>query len=406
MNKRFRVPALAGAAVLALLAGCGGKKEEHAATTQEAEQTVVSGLQFAAVATEAVPLVRELAGTVQAAVVSQVSARIMGQALAVPVAEGDVVRKGQLLVRLDDRELRAKVQQAEAGLHQAEAGVLQAGAGRRQAEAGLHQAEAQRELATATHGRFRALLEGRAVSRQEYEQVAAQERVARGAVAQAEGAVAQAAGAVAQAESAVAQAASAVDEARTWLAFAEVNAPAAGRVIARKIDAGSMATPGAPLFVIEQEGRLRLELPVDSALSGAVARGSSLAVVVEAAGFTGTAPVTDVVAAGDPVSRTFLVRADLPANPGLRSGQYARVSLALGTRDAVTVPDTALVRRGQLDGVFVLEAGDHLAYRIVQSGSETAPGRREILSGLSAGERIVVGGVGLARDGARVTDAR
>jgi multidrug efflux pump subunit AcrA (membrane-fusion protein) len=406
MKKRFLVPGLAGAAVLALLAGCGSKKAEHAATTREPEPAAVTGVQFAAVATAAVPLVRELAGSVQAAVVSQVSARIMGQALAVHAAEGDVVKKGQLLVSLDDRELRSKVLQAESGVRQAEAGVLQAGAGRRQAEAGLHQAEAQRELATATHERFRALLDGRAVSRQEYEQVAAQERMARGAVAQAEGAVAQSGAAVAQAEGAVAQAASAVEEARTWLAFAEVHAPAAGRVIARRIDAGSMATPGAPLFVIEQDGHLRLELPVDSALSGSVARGTPLGVTVEAAGFTGTVPVTDVVAAGDPVSRTFLVKADLPASPGLRSGQYARVTLALGTRAAVTVPDTALVRRGQLDGVFVLESGDRLAYRIVQAGRETAPGQREILSGLSAGESIAVGGVERARDGARVAKAQ
>jgi RND family efflux transporter MFP subunit len=406
MKRKFLARGLAGAVVIALLAGCGGKETERAAKTSEAEPAVVSGMQFAAVATENVPLVRELAGSVQASSVSQVSSRIMAQALGVHAAEGDVVKKGQLLVTLDDRDLRAKVLQAEAGMRQAEAGLQQAAAGRRQAESGLQQAEAQRELATATHERFKALLDGRAVSRQEYEQVAAQERMASGAVTQAEGAIAQAGGAMAQAESAVAQASSAVEEARTWLAFAEVHAPAAGRVIARRIDAGSMANPGAPLFVIEQEGRLRLELPVDSALSGSVVRGTPLGVNVEAAGFAGTVPVTDVVAAGDPVSRTFLVKAELPASTGLRSGQYARVTLALGTRAAVTVPEAALVRRGQLDGVFVVETGDRLAYRIVQAGRETAPGRREILSGLSAGERIAVGGVERASDGARVPSAR
>ena len=59
----------------------------------------------------------------------------------------------------------------------------------------------------------------------------------------------------------------------------------------------------------------------------------------------------------DPVSRTSLVKADLPGAPGLRSGQFARVTLALGTRDVLTIPEASLVRRGQLDGVFVLEAG-------------------------------------------------
>ena len=406
MNKGMLMTGLAVAALAVLLAGCGEKKGEHAAVSRPGDADVVAGVATAVVSVEAVPMVRELAGSVQAASVSQISARIMAQALSVPVAEGDLVEKGQLLVRLDDRELRAKLLQAEAGLRQAEAGLRQAEAGRRQAEAGLHQAEAHRELATATHDRYRALLEGRAVTRQEYEQVAAQERMARGAVAQAEGAIAQAEGAVAQAESGMAQAGSAVEEARTWLAFTEVHAPGAGRVIARRIEAGSMAAPGAPLFVIEQEGRLRLELPVDSALSASVAKGTPLAVNVEAAGFTGTVPVTDVVSAADPVSRTFLVKADLPAHPGLRSGQFARVTLALGTREAVTIPETALVRRGQIDGLFVLEAGDRLAYRIVEVGRETSPGRREVLSGLSAGERIAVSGVDRATDGARVTVAR
>jgi multidrug efflux pump subunit AcrA (membrane-fusion protein) len=406
MKKRLVASGVAGAAVLALLAGCGGTKSEHAAAPAAVAPATFSGVQFAQVATEAVPVVRELAGSVQAAVVSQVAARIMAQALAVQAAEGDVVTKGQLLVRLDDRELRAKVLQAEAGKRQAEAGLQQALAAKRQAEAGLQQAAAQHELASATHERFKALLDGRAVSRQEYEQVAAQERIAQGAVAQAEGAIGQAGAGVAQAESAVAQAASAVEEARTWLAFAEVHAPAAGRVVARRIDAGSMAAPGVPLFTIEQAGALRLEVPVDGALSGAVTRGSLLTVSVEAAGFNGSVPVTEVVGAADPVTRTFLVKADLPQQPGLRSGQYARVSLALGTRNAVTVPETALVRRGQLDGVFVVEAGDRLAYRIVQPGNQTAPGRRAILAGLSAGERIAVAGVERAVDGARVASGK
>jgi RND family efflux transporter MFP subunit len=204
----------------------------------------------------------------------------------------------------------------------------------------------------------------------------------------------------------VAQAASGIEEARTWLAFAEVAAPAAGRVIARRIEAGSMATPGAPLFVIEQEGRLRLELAIDSSLSGSVAAGTPLAVEIAAAGFTGTVPVVAVVAANDPVSRTFLVKADLPVDPRLRSGQYAQVTLPLGTRATLTVPESAIVRRGQIDGVFVVGAGDRLGYRIVQTGRATAPGRREVLAGLSAGERIAVGGVERASDGARAASAR
>jgi hypothetical protein len=110
--------------------------------------------------------------------------------------------------------------------------------------------------------------------------------------------------------------------------------------------------------------------------------------------------VTEVVPAADPVSRTFIVRADLPAGARLGSGQYARVRVALGKRTAVIVPESALVRRGQLDGVFV-ESGGRLAFRIVQAGPAVGTGRREILSGLGAGELIVVEGADRAVDGAR-----
>lgn len=377
MGRARRFAWVAGAALGALVAACGSRETGHGAPGEAGEPPPVSGVTLGAATREEIAQTRELAGSVQAASVSQVSSRIMAQVAAVLVSEGTTVKQGDLLATLDGRELQARVRQAESAL--------------RQAQAGLQQAQAQRDLAVATHARFAALLEGKAVSRQEYEQVAAQERVAQAAVAQAEGAVAQAV--------------AAVEEAGTWLGFAEVRAPASGRVVERRIDAGSTAVPGAPLFAIEQEGRLRLEVPVDAALAGAVTRGARLAVAVEAAGFRGEVPVTEVVPAADPVSRTFVAKADLPPAPGLRSGQFARVSLPLGSRAAVTVPESALVRRGQLDGVFVAGEGGRLGFRIVQPGRESAPGRREVLAGLAAGERIVVDGADRARDGARVADA-
>jgi len=352
MQGRMSKATIVCAACLVGLTGCGGEKKqetEKPGTTP----TVITGVRLAPVAAEELDLVRDLAGSVQSAAVSQVSSRIMAQVLSVSVNEGDRVARGQVLLTLDDRELQAKVRQAESAL--------------RQAEAARNQASAQLELASATHGRYRALLEGRAISRQEYEHVAAQETVASAAVAQAEGAVSQAT--------------SAVEEARTWLAFTVIAAPVSGRVTAKRIDPGSMAAPGQSLLAMEQEGRYRLDLPVDGTLSATIVKGTPLTVAVEAAGYEGTVPVTEVVSAADPVSRTFTVRADLPSNPRFGSGQYARVRVALGKRTAIAVPEGALVKRGQLDGVFV--AGDgRLAFRLVQAGM--APDQAETLCALLA----------------------
>jgi multidrug efflux pump subunit AcrA (membrane-fusion protein) len=302
MTNRTVIAAALAATLLLAAAGCGREPQSAGEAAGNAgAPAALTGLRVVPVAAGKVALTRELAGSVQSAAVSQVSARIMAQVLSVAVREGDRVAKGQVLVTLDDRDLQAKVRQAEGAVRQAEAAV-------RQAEGARAQASAQLELAEATHARFTALLEGKAVSRQEYENVAAQEAVARAALSQADGAVAQAA-------SAVAQAASGLDEARTWLGFAQVAAPVAGRVTAKRIDAGSTAAPGQPLLVIEPLGRYRLELPVDASLSGTVSTGTPLAGAVDAAGYRDTVAVSEVVPAADPVSRTFLVRADLPAEP-------------------------------------------------------------------------------------------
>lgn len=374
MGRKVAVTVMLGAVCVAALAGCG-REEKHAgeAGGSAAAPAVISGLKVAPVAAEEVALARELAGSVQSAAVSQVSPRIMAQVASVSVREGDRVAKGQVLVTLDDRELQSKVRQAESAV--------------RQAEAARSQAATQLELAASTHVRYRALLDGRAVSRQEYEHVAAQEGMARAAVA--------------QADSAVAQAANAAEEAKTWLGFAVIASPVSGRVTAKRIDPGSMAAPGQPLLAIEQEGRYRLELPVDGSLAGQIAKGTPLSVSIDAAGYQGVVPVTEVQPSADPVSRTFIVRADLPANTRVGTGQFAKVAVALGIRAAVVVPDGALVRRGQIDGVYV-ESGGRLAFRIVQAGRPAGAGRREILSGLAAGERIVVEGVERAVDGATV----
>jgi len=384
--RRSMAAMIVGAACLAGLAGCGGDGK-HGEKTAKTEAPAPAGVRTAPVTAEEVGLFRELAGSVRSSASSQVAARIMAQVVSVSVSEGDRVEAGRVLVTLDDRELQAKVRQAEGAVRQAEGAV-------QQAEAALAQASAQLELAAATHARYRALLEGRAVSRQEYEHVAAQEAMARAGLAQAESAVVQA-------KSGVAQAASGLEEAKTWLAFAVIASPVSGRVTAKRIDPGSMAAPGQPLLVIEQEGRYRLELPVDGSLGGAIARGTPLDVSIDAAGYAGTVPVSEIAPAADPVSRTFTVRADLPADPRLSSGQYARVRLGLGKRTAVVVPESALVRRGQLDGVFV-ESDGRLGFRIVQAGPAAGEGRREVLSGLAAGERVVVEGADRAVDGARL----
>lgn len=360
--KGIREVILVSAAAAVLSAGCAGEGRQGSFEAAVEKAPVLRNVEVGTVESLEVDVVRELAGSVGSASVSHISSRLMGQVLEVRAGEGDSVEKGALLVVLDGRELEAKV---------------------RQAEGALGQARAQFELASVTLGRYEKLLAEKAISHQEYDQVVAGERVAGQAVAQAE---------------------SAVEEARTWLAFTEIRSPVSGRVVSKKTDPGSMASPGMPILSIEPEGGYRIELPVDVSLWNRIGAGTALQVAVEAAGFSGTVVVNEVVPTIDPASRTFIVRADLPDGRAFRSGQYVRAKVTVGARKAIAVPASALVRRGQLDGVYAVDPrSGNASFRIVRVGREFEGGRVEVLSGLTPGDLVVTGGTEHARDGAVIS---
>ena len=99
------------------------------------------------------------------------------------------------------------------------------------------------------------------------------------------------------------------------------------------------------------------------------------------------APLLKFRPAADPVSHTFRVKADLPATPGLRSGQFARLEVPVGESPALRVPDSAVVQRGQLEILFVVING-HAQLRLVKTGRHVGD-EVEVLSGLNAGDAVV-----------------
>jgi len=111
--------------------------------------------------------------------------------------------------------------------------------------------------------------------------------------------------------------------------------------------------------------------------------------------------VDEIVPAADPRSRTQLVKISLESRSGLRTGAFGRALFTVGEREALLVPTAALVVRGQLTGVFVIGEGNVARYRLVTTGA-AFEGGVEILSGLGAGERIVVSGAERVLDGSRV----
>ena len=283
----------------------------------------------------------EAAGTVRAARRVELATRLMGTIETVRVRAGDRVRAGQLVLTL------------EAG----------------SPEAGLAQARAGLDLAARTLRRMERLYADRAVPE-------AQLDAARAAHAQAEG----------QARAA-----------HVEVGYAGLHAPFGGVVTARLAEPGDLAAPGQPLLVIEDAGAREIVVGVPDDLLAGIRAGLVVPTRIGAGGQRVDAKVIAVVPFSDPGSRTAEVRLSAPA--GLPSGASAVAEFAVGSIGGIRVPAGALVRRGQLVGVFVFTADSTERLRWIRIGRVEA-GVAEVLAGLEDGDLVALRPESL-RDGVR-----
>ncbi len=376
-----RMKLLPAVTALAILASACGK--EHAVPTVAAEAPLA--VQTALLATGDVTDAHEAGGTVQARTVTALAARVMGQVREVRVKAGDRVRAGQVLVVLDGADLAAQAKSASAA-------ARAAGEGAAAADAELRAAEAALTLARASHGRVRALEASHSATKQELDEASATLAAAESRVAGARARVAQAAQGTASAEASS-------EAARIVESYTMLAAPFAGVVTEKLVEPGAMALPGMPLLRLEDPAAFRVEVRIDESGAARWTPGVTVDVVVDALGRTTplAGHVEEVARAADVDARTFLVKVALPATPGLRSGLFGRVRVQGGPRQALQVPESAVVRRGQVSSVFVVEAGvAHL--RLVDLRG------REVLAGLATGDRIVIAPPPGLTDGRRVAE--
>lgn len=379
--KRF-LPVVLTAAVAAIAFACGSAEKPKGA------EITVSGIPVETVASSEGEDFYEASGTVRSATTSVLSAKVVGSVKRLLAREGDHVRAGQLLIEIDDRDMAAQLGMANASVREANDALAAA-------QAGLVGAEANRKFADATYERFKALLEKNAVSRQEFDEVEAKRA---GAVAEADRAARMVESIRAKTDQARAGAAGA----QAGYSYTRIVAPFDGIVSARFIDAGSMAAPGMPLMSIEQTNLYRLETTVDESQVGRVKKNDRARVHIDALGRDIDGVVSEVVPSSDAMSRSYVVRIDLPRGTDVRSGLFGTAYLPAGKRTAITVPQNALVRQGQLTGVYVVGSDAIARLRLVTVGKPVG-NRIEILSGVSEGERIVAGSDPKLADGVKVS---
>jgi len=345
----------------------------------------ISGLALETVRLAAVPVTYEAVGTVRSATTSILAAQLNGTVREVRVKAGDRVKRGELLAVLDDRSPRAQLEAAQAGVNEVNEGLAEA-------EQGLQAASAEREFAEATYKRYQGLLAKNSVSRQEFE----------GAEVRYKAALATERGLEAKKQEVQArgrQAQSQQEAAQTYFSYSRVVSPLDGIVTGKSVDAGTVVMPGTPLLTVEDTTHYRLEATLPERLLSKVTAGEKVAVAVEGSPLEGQ--VVEVVPSADVASRTFLFKIELPRDCACRSGQFGKANFPVSEEMRLAVPRGAVVERGELDGLFVVNAQGVLEYRLVKTGKEL-DGRVEILSGLNEGDRVVTSPVDRLRDGERV----
>jgi RND family efflux transporter MFP subunit len=327
--------------LLALVAAGCGKHEEDEALAAKAPAVPVVVAEVAVL-----PLwdEEEVVGNVEAAQRAVLSAKVTGVIDSLKVAPGARVVRGEVLATIDAREIRARLDSAVAA-----------------------QDQAKKDFA-----RIERLLQSGSSTRQEFEAAMTRLRTADAGLV----------------------------EARTMLQYTEIAAPFDGVVTRKLVEVGDLATPGKALLEMENSSLLRFECQIPEALVDRVQIGEELAVAIDAAGAALTGKVSEIAPSASAGSRTFLVKLDLPPAEKLRAGQFGRVSVPVRERPAVLVADGAVVRRGQIESVFVIEEGV-ARLRLVKTGRRHN-GQVEIISGLSGGEKVASKDAHLLNDGAAV----
>ena len=325
-----------------LLTGCGPK---HGSAPATAALLPAAAVRVETIALRKLPLTEAVVGTVKSRQAADIEAKVSGRITSLPVVLGQVVKEGDLLVALATQEIQARLEQAEAALRQAEIDSQRVGK----------------------------LRQGGAATQSEVDSVTYRHQSAQAAVA----------------------------EAKALLAYARITAPIGGVVARKDADVGDLAMPGRPLLRLEDPTHLRLEAEVPGSVLARLKPGDTLAVRVDAVGAQIQGKVAEIAPVADPATRSVRVKLDLPETPGLLPGQFGRVAVPLAEAEFLVVPAAAVVQRGQLEIVFVAREG-RAQLRLVRTGRQM-DGGVEILSGLSAGEAVVVDGAAGLLDGQPLT---
>jgi len=302
------------------------------------------------------PYVEEAVGTLKASSRTIVASKVLATIERINVKAGDQVTQGQELIVLDAKEYQSRLSQAKQS---------------------LVATVATRDEAEKDFKRVETLLKKNVVTKSDFDRAQRQYDVAKAEESRAR---------------------QAVSEAEILLSYTKINAAKNGRIVDRFAEPGDIANPGTPILVLYDATSLRLEAPVMEHLAVKLRLGAQLQVYVDALDREFDATIDEIVPQADAPSRSFLVKASLPRSEDLYEGMFGRLRIPAGSRKHLCLEMDAIERIGQLEFVDVVQPDGILERRFIKTGQVGIPGRQEVLSGLQAGDQVLIKRTSPARE--------
>lgn len=296
---------------------------------------------------EAIPIFEEASGSVVASTRIAIRPQIRARIKNITVRAGDEVKAGDVLIYLDDRDLKTRVAQAQEALESAKAMAV---------------------AATFELERVTKLVERNVQTQRDLDRATADAESAQANVKRLE---------------------QAVEEANVALTYAQIQATADGRIIDRLAEPGDIASPETPIFRMYDPKTLQLEAGVRESLAAQLRIGQELRMRIDALNAEMTGEIEEIVPESEVGSRLFRVKIGLPEEERLYTGMFGRVFIPVGSREKTLIPSDYILTVGQNKFVLLKDADGFQTRRLITVGDVTGDGLIEVLSGLEGGDEIV-----------------
>ena len=342
-----------------LLASCGKEEKKVIADNTPAINVKVQKVE----ANINTPFL-SVSGKIQAANSADLSTRMMGYVNKVYVSVGDKVKKGQLLVSINNTDLQAKKGQVKAGITEAKTAF---------------------NNVSKNYNRFKNLYASKSISQKEMDDMTANYKMAK-----------------ARLESANQM----KNEINAQFAYANITAPFSGIVTSKNVENGNMANPGISLISIEAPDNFEVMTMVPETEISQIKNGTTVAVLVKSINKTINGKVVEVSSSAKNTGGQYLVKINLQkTDANILSGMFTTVQFPVERKAAskmVLIPTEALVKNGQLSGVYTVSESNKALLRWLRLG-RVYGNNVEVLSGLSSKERYIVSAEGKLFNGAKVS---